>query len=134
MARPSRSVRVAEAVADAPDALDGFGRAGVAEAFAQVAGVVVDGAWRGGAPDAADEVVFGEDAGGVAGEAREEVVLQLAEVHGPAVDVDGARGGVDVDGADVQVAAGDVVDRAAGDGGDDGAHDEVVGVGGEVVV
>src|ERR1044072_7250480 len=94
MARPSRSVRVAEAVADAPDAFDGFGRAGGAAAFAQVAGVVVDGAWRGGAPDAADEVVFGEDAGGVAGEAREEVVLQLAEGHGPAVGVGGGRGGV----------------------------------------
>ena len=91
-------------------------------------------AGAGVAPDRAHELVLGEDLGGVAGELPQQLELLAAELDAASVDVDGPGGGVDVQLADVQVAAGDAAQRALGDRADDGTDDEVGAVVGEVVV
>jgi hypothetical protein len=86
------------------------------------------------APDAAGEFVFAEDACRVAGELDEQLELQAAEARRRVVDVDGACGEVDVDLADLQMAAGDRLKRAARERGEDRSQQQIAGVVCEVVV
>jgi hypothetical protein len=107
-----------ELVALAPAGGDPSVAALAGELLAQAARVAVESPsalWRGVAPDRAHQLVLGEDLGRVAGELAQQVELLAAELDAAALDVDAPGGGVDVQLADVQVAAGDAAQRALGD-------------------
>jgi hypothetical protein len=82
------------------------------------------------APDAACELVFAE----VCGELDEQLKLQAAEADILAGDVHRSCGEVDVDLADVQMAAGDRLVCAACERGEDCSQQQVSGAVGEVVI